>query len=211
MDPENPVSSRPLRVTVGDREVVLQGPREVSDPPGDRIYFWWGLTESALALAEVVTALSELDGKRALELGCGLGLPGLAAGLCGARVTFTDTMAEALEFARQNALRNGVDAERIDTASLDWTAPYQGPRFDLLLGAEILYDYYLHADLLRLFDRLLAPGAALLLADRPRLVTERFLGRLGGRGFEVTRRERAVALPDQAPERVCVYSAVRSA
>ena len=57
----------------------------------------------------------------ALEIGCGLGLPGVAALSVGLRVTFSDYDATALGFAADNARANGfLDFE---TLQLDWRYP----------------------------------------------------------------------------------------
>ena len=55
-----------------------------------------------------------------LELGCGLGLPSLAAALAGGRVLATDWSPQAIELLRDNAERN--DAE-LELAIVDWARP----------------------------------------------------------------------------------------
>src|SRR6058998_3924510 len=54
----------------------------------------------------------------ALEIGCGLGLPGVAALARGLRVIFSDYDLTALEFAAANARLNGFTQFR--TLPLDW-------------------------------------------------------------------------------------------
>ena len=61
-------------------------------------YFAW---QSRLVTREL--------GRRIVEVGCGLGLPGIAALACGLRVTFTDYDATALRFAADNARANGFE------------------------------------------------------------------------------------------------------
>ena len=51
--------------------------------------YWAELWPSGVALARAVETL-DLRGSRVLELGAGLGLPSLAAALCGADVLATD-------------------------------------------------------------------------------------------------------------------------
>ena len=50
-------------------------------------------------------------GARVLELGCGLGLPSIAAALCGAHVLATDRSTDALTFTTYNAALNGTSVE----------------------------------------------------------------------------------------------------
>jgi len=197
-----------LLLRVGDRKVRLVSPP--GDPgvpePDGRIYFWWGLTAAALALAREVVSRGDLAGRRVVELGCGLGLPGVAAGLGGARVTFTDAKADALVYARRNAAANDLPAARTAFEVLNWVRPDTREEFDYVLGAEILYDYYMHRAQLDLFDRLLAPGGTLVLADRRRRVVERFFGRLGDTGFRGTATDHDLALPGEPAHRITVFA-----
>jgi predicted nicotinamide N-methyase len=189
------------RIRVGEVSLQVSGPGWPEERPEERILLWWGLTTSALALAEDLIA-RDLRGLRVLELGCGLGLAGIAAGRAGAAVTLSDLSEDALAYAGANAAANGLPRARCATRSLDWVAPpadLQGG-YELVIGSELLYDYTSHGPLLRLLPRLLAPGGRVLLVDRPRLVVDRFLGRLRDRGFRGSATRRRLALPD-APER----------
>ena len=56
--------------------------------------YWAELWPSSLALAHAIGGRA-LRGARTLELGCGLGLPSIAAALAGGRVLATDWSAEA--------------------------------------------------------------------------------------------------------------------
>jgi predicted nicotinamide N-methyase len=113
-----------------------------------------------------------LQGKRVVELGCGLGVPSLAAALGGAEVLATDTEGEALELVERNAALNGV---RIETARVDWAAPQEliaRAPFDLVLGADVLYERPNVARLLKLLPQL-APEA--WLAEPGRSAADAFL------------------------------------
>jgi predicted nicotinamide N-methyase len=95
--------------------------------------YWAELWPAARALA---AALPDVAGLRIVELGCGLGLPSLAAAARGADVTATDWAEDAIRLLRENAKRNrlAVRAER-----RDWREPWQ-ERFDLALAADVLYE-----------------------------------------------------------------------
>jgi predicted nicotinamide N-methyase len=107
-----------------------------------------------------------------LEIGCGLGLPSLAAARAGASVLATDGSPEAVAFTAHSFALNELDGE---VAVVDWATQGQaliarGP-FDLVLAADVLY---LQANVqlaLRLLPRL---AATILLADP---------GRAGARDF----------------------------
>ncbi len=108
----------------------------------------------------------------AIELGCGVGLVGLAALCAGLDVTFTDHVALAVATAVENARRNGFVNARGDL--LDWWSPH-GVRASWLFGSDLLYDRLLHAPLLATIDRLLAETGECWLGDPGRSTVEDFL------------------------------------
>ena len=111
--------TRTETVTVGNRTLSIQSVRDTNalldaiDPAtfmeDERLPYWAELWPSAIALARWVSRYPGLEGKRVLELGCGLGLSGIAAAAAGARVTMTDYDEDALLFARFNAALNLPD------------------------------------------------------------------------------------------------------
>jgi predicted nicotinamide N-methyase len=135
--------------------------------------YWAELWPSGVALARRVAARA-LKGARVLELGCGLGLPSLAAALAGGRVLATDWSPQAIELLHDNAERN--DAQ-LETAIVDWAHPealVERAPWDLVLGADLLYERRNVAPLLELVPRLLGKGE-LWLADPGRAPAEDFL------------------------------------
>lgn len=188
-----------IAVSIGRLDVRVTGPREYSDS-GERISFWWGLTSAAIAVSRHLEARGALRGRRVVELGCGLGLAGITAGLLGARITFTDYVSTALEHAERNCRLNGLDPRAADFVTLDWEQPEEIGRFDMVLGSEILYDYFTHSALIDVLRRIVEPSGTILLADRKRLVVSRFLGRLTAKGFpcvEETVTVRVEGFPEQ--------------
>ena len=190
---------RELSVPIGQRRITLREPPGGQAEEEERLSLWWGVTTAAAVLAAAIDSGPPLQGSRVIELGCGLGLAGIAAALCGGHVTFTDGVAAALEHARGNAELNRLAPEQTAFRLLRWDEPPAdlGPA-DLILGSEIAYDYFFHDELLRLLDGLCKPAGTILLADRPRLVIERFLGRLTARGFRCTE-QLPPALPAMLP------------
>src|SRR5262245_12693138 len=69
--------------------------------------YWADLWPAARMLAKAILHESWAPGAEALELGCGLGLPGIVAMTQGLQVTFADYDACALHFAEINARLNG--------------------------------------------------------------------------------------------------------
>jgi predicted nicotinamide N-methyase len=131
-------------------------------------------------------AEADLAGRRVVELGCGLGVPSLAAARGGADVLATDGDEEALELLELNARENGL---RVATARVDWEAAdalvARGP-FDLVLAADVLYERASRSLLESLLPRL---GAAVWLADPGRPELEFFLD-LARRRWSIVTAER---------------------
>ncbi|MBI5250847.1 MAG: methyltransferase domain-containing protein [Desulfomonile tiedjei] len=190
------------KITIGlaDMQIRMLAPRDKEDS-GSRISFWWGITSAAVVLARHIESHCEdFYGRRVIELGCGLGLTGIAAGLAGANVLFTDYVSQALEFAERNALLNGLEQGAFDTGILDWENPGPLQEFDVALGSEIVYDYFFHGSLIRLVRQILKPHGTILLADRKRLCVSRFIGRMISAGFnceETTHKLVLGGFPDQ--------------
>jgi predicted nicotinamide N-methyase len=133
-----------------------------------RIPYGVMLWPSSIALAhELVARAGSLAGVRILELGAGTGLPGIVAATYGAHVVQTDRLDVALDLCRRNAERNHVSVEH---RVADWTVWSDEERYDLILGADVLYAERLHSFLRHIFETNLAPNGRLLMADpfRPR-------------------------------------------
>ena len=122
---------------------------------------------------------------KAIDLGCGLGTTGIAAGLRGWHVTLTDYDPEAVEFAGHNALRNGVPAERVRAIHMDWRQPLD-EKFPWVLASDVLYERRLHAILLGAVKALLAPDGEAWVSDPQRTSAEDFPLAAVEAGFKVT-------------------------
>ena len=144
--------------------------------------YWAELWSSAVALAHDVS-LRSLRGRPTLELGCGLGLPSIAAARAGGRVLATDWSPEAVQATAANAERNGLEVE---TLLCSWAEPdaivERGP-WPLVLASDVLYE---------------ARNVELLLGLLPRLVDRHRAGaarRSGARaGRALPRRRRGARL-----------------
>src|SRR5262245_33866694 len=66
---------------------------DAPEPP-----YWAHLWPAGRALARLVAGRLDCTGQRIIEIGCGLGLPGVVAAMRGATVTMMDTSYTALQF-----------------------------------------------------------------------------------------------------------------
>lgn len=136
------------------------------------------LWPSAIALAHELAARDDLAGKRVLELGAGTGLPGIIAAARGAHVVQTDRQSLALHLAKRNAERNGI---ALDQRTADWTAWTDTARYDLVIGADILYARELHPHLRAIFGQ----TGEVLLGDPYRANALELLEAMEGEGWHV--------------------------
>jgi methyltransferase-like protein 23 len=151
----------------------------------NRLPYGVSLWPSAIALAhEIATRAEAFRGRSVLELGAGVGLPGIVAASHGGRVVQTDRDELALHLCKRNGERNGVDA--IEYRPADWTEWGDVRHFDWIIGSDILYGESLYPHLRRIFESNLAPAGRILLADPFRGRGIGFLETLEAEGWRVT-------------------------
>jgi predicted nicotinamide N-methyase len=190
-------------VTLPGRELTLLGPRdrdalltEEAFEHEEFLPYWAELWPSSLALARVV-ARRPLTGRRTIELGCGLGLPAIAAAVAGARVLATDWAPDAVAMTARNAERNGA---ALQARLFRWDAAPEplGPPWPLVLASDVLYEARNVAPLLALLPRLTAATGEVWLADPGRATAAGFLE-------SAVERWRIDAIPHDGPEHVTVH------
>jgi predicted nicotinamide N-methyase len=117
-----------------------------------------------------------------LDLGCGMGLSGTIAAALGARVLFADIEPPALLFAQLNSL---PWASRVRARKLNWRTDRLDERFDLIVGADILYEraqWEYQEPFLRYH---LAHGGQVLLGEPGRQTGDLFLDWIKPCGWEL--------------------------
>ncbi|CAE8612553.1 unnamed protein product [Polarella glacialis] len=130
----------------------------------DGRFVWHG----ARAMVKLI-ASSEIDvrGKRVLEMGCGLGVVGLACAIAGASsVLLSDHDTELLRACERSAWLNDLQ-QVIATSRLDWDDSTSSSLlqkdfrpFDVILGADIIYDPKHAISVLGVISRFLDEGFA---------------------------------------------------
>jgi predicted nicotinamide N-methyase len=184
-------------VTIQHHQFLLERParsdRLLDDPvvqaaneADDYMPYWADIWPASRMMAKVILRerFPENFSSRSvvLELGCGLGLAGLAALKRGFSVIFSDYDLTALSFAARNARLNGFTD--FQTLPLDWRYPPENLRVTLLLAADLTYEIRNIDPLLALMKQVLAPDGVCWLTDpdrnpaahlRRRLDEERFV------------------------------------
>jgi predicted nicotinamide N-methyase len=149
--------------------------RESEKAAGRDVPYWAVPWPSGLALARAVAAAPPARGSRVLELGCGLGLPSIAAARAGAMVLATDGSSDAAIFAAHNLALNEVEGEVLPA---DWrvaAGDLTRRSWDLVLAADVLYLRDNVESLLALLPGLLGPGTEMWIADPGRSGAGEFL------------------------------------
>jgi predicted nicotinamide N-methyase len=183
------------KVIIEDRTFVIERPGEsdrLLENPAVRSAFaadnylpyWADLWPAARMLAKVILKEKWAPGLEALEIGCGLGLPGIAALSMGLRVIFTDCDATALRFAADNARINGFDDFR--TLQLDWRHPPVDLRVPVVLASDLIYELRNVEPLVGLIKQILRPDGFCLLTDQDRVPSQNLRDALSAQGLKFT-------------------------
>jgi predicted nicotinamide N-methyase len=182
---------------VSDTNALLETIDPETFSHDERLPYWADLWASAIVLAEWCIQSGAVRGKNVLELGCGLGLAGIAAARGGAKVVMTDYEEDALQFARFNALTNVP--EFVPTFTLmDWRAPEHGERYDFLLGSDIMYEQRHFLPLLDAFHTLLLPGGTVVLTDPDRAASQSFFALARAQGYSVRSSQSSIVYAGRA-------------
>ncbi len=172
----------PCEVAVAGRRLDLLVPADgealldaAAVDDAEIVPYWCELWPSGRVLADTVARRQPAG--RIVELGCGLGLPSLAAALHGHDVLATDWSRDAVSLLDHNALRAGV---ALRTQCWDWSAdPSElGGPFDVVLAADVLYEEPNVGQLLAAFPALIAPQGEAWIADPGRAVAAGFFAGL---------------------------------
>ncbi|XP_074047612.1 protein N-lysine methyltransferase METTL21A [Macrotis lagotis] len=130
-----------------------------------------------------------LQGCSAIELGAGTGLVGIVAALLGAHVTITDRKI-ALEFLKSNVQANlPLDIQpKAVVKELTWgqnLGNFSSEKFDLILGADIIYLEETFVDLLQTLEYLCTDHSIILLSCRIRYERDQNFLKMLGKHFTV--------------------------
>jgi predicted nicotinamide N-methyase len=129
--------------------------------------YWADLWPAARMLAKVIMQETWTPGTQALEVGCGLGLPGIVALAKGLHVTFSDYDPCALRFSADNARLNGF--AQFNVMQLDWRHPPVTLRMPVILASDLIYELRNVVPLIEFVKKVLLPGGVCLLTDQDRI------------------------------------------
>ena len=171
-------------------ELINLGPEneQVTD---ERLPYWAEIWPSSIALSDFILASEPMGpDMRVIELGCGVGLAGLAASMKGARVLETDYQPDALRLTEMNWLHNVGRSP--DVYLMDWRHPDIEGKFDRILASDVVYEKRFFQPLITLFHRLLREGGQVILSEPNRPIAQNFFEELSRQGFSHQRTDTPV-------------------
>jgi predicted nicotinamide N-methyase len=131
----------------------------------ERMPYFSAIWPSAESLVAHILSGPSLHRLRTLDLGCGLGPCGLAAACRGADVTFIDWEPRALKVVAASLNDGGWASDSFELIIGDWREPPAIGRFDLILGADVLYERRNGPAVATFLSSHLRPGAEAWIAD----------------------------------------------
>lgn len=144
--------------------------------------YWQYVWPTAIDMGRLVLAEVWNSRQEVLELGCGVGLVGVAALAAGLNVTMSDCDPVAVEVAMTNARRNGFDAAK--GLLLTWHSPVSG-RFPVILASDILYQRHQIPSILRVIDSMLEDTGVCWVGDPGRSSVPDFLSAATKAGYDI--------------------------
>lgn len=201
----------PVRVwRAQDPYSLLEDPQIQADFDRDqRMPYWAELWASSIYLCTRLLRHPELAaGKRVLELGAGLGLPGVAAAkACAQKIVISDIAPQAIAASRVTARENGFENDsRVCFEILDiYEPPTELGLFDLVMAGDVLFERRLRRPLLLCTKAMLKPDGEGLLLDPGREWVSGFEDEAREVGFHVEVESIPFEDLDERPVTVKVY------
>lgn len=202
-------------VFVGDRTFSILRPRNSDDlireedfVEDERLPYWADIWPSSIILATEILKRRG-DGRRLLELGCGVGLVTTAAMASGHQVIATDYYTDALAFTRANAFRNlGESPEAI---MMNWRSfPTEVKAFDKVIASDVLYESEYAKLLPTILKGALSLHGVALIADPGRIAAPEFLEVCDDVGLELLGQETFPFSIGEINQQIVVYELGRT-
>lgn len=153
---------------------------------------YWGVVwDAAPKTAAVVLRHAWKTPLDVLDLGCGIGLVGIAALRAGHRVTFSDHASVAVATAISNAALNGFPGA--PGLIFDWRQPPDSV-FDFVVASDVLYEVSSHASLLATLHKMLSQNGVAWIGDSGRANSFHFEALAARDGWELQRLNEAGVL-----------------
>jgi predicted nicotinamide N-methyase len=173
-------------------DALIEKGSDNPDVQDERIPYWAELWASAIGMSEYLVENQLITPEKSvLEIGCGLGLPSIVAGLLGAKnITVSDYFQEALDFAEMNWVKN-LPHQKAEFLKMDWRTP-PSVKCDILLASDVAYEQRAFQPLLNAFKTLLKPNGTILISEPNRYISKAFFSNLDKEGYTIKHTEKTV-------------------
>lgn len=178
-----------LAVRDPDRLIDALDPDDFQED--ERLPYWAEIWPSAIGMGMHLFDYPVPPGTQVLELGCGIGVAGIAAAAAGLEILACDYEQDALEFARYNAALNRTPG-RIRYRQMDWRSPDLEEQYAVIIASDILYERPNHEPVMALINRALSPGGMFLTSDPNRRAAEPFVAAMKQQGYRHSVQQRWV-------------------
>lgn len=143
--------------------------------------------EAGIGLGQFLTR-EMCEGKKILEIGCGLALPSFIATRFGGNVIATDFHADVPLFLKLNQEKNKIS---FDYQVMNWRNEIERTKntygqFDLVLGSDILYESQHATQVAQALISFLKPGGKIILSDPGRAYVQKFISAMKELGYPDT-------------------------
>jgi ETFB lysine methyltransferase len=202
-------------VAIDDRTFSILHPRNSDDlireedfVEDERLPYWADIWPASTILAAQILGRPG-QGRRLLELGCGVGLVTTAAMAAGYEVIASDYYTDALAFTRANAFRNlGKSPE---ATMMNWRSfPANAKEFDKVIASDVLYESEYAKLLPAILKGALTLHGVALIADPGRIATPEFLEVCEKNGLELLSDETFKFSIGQINQRITIYELGRT-
>ena len=145
---------------------------------------YWGLLWAAAPkTAELILRRDWPARLRSIELGCGIGLTGIAAMKAGLNVTFADHSSSAVSMALENVKLNQLPDAR--GLTFDWNDP-PCETYDFAFASDVLYDARGHKPLLNTLGQILSNVGMAWIGDAGRTNAPKFVELARSQNWDVS-------------------------
>ncbi|MCI4671486.1 MAG: 50S ribosomal protein L11 methyltransferase [Bacteroidia bacterium] len=175
-------------------DIITQGPGNKAFDD-EQIAYWAELWHAAIGMAEMIESGKVVKPEqKVMEVGCGMGLCGIAAAFQGGKVVLTDYLPEALELARYNWLLN--HSYEPDCRLLDWRIPQPDWKTDILMASDVAYEARAFDPLVNFFHEMIVENGEIWLSEPGRSFSQSWISQLTNRGFYMEKFTKLVILQE---------------
>ena len=182
--------------------------REEDFVEDERLPYWADIWPASTILAAQILGRPG-QGRRLLELGCGVGLVTTAAMAAGYAVVASDYYTDALAFTRANAFRNLGKSP--DVKMMNWRSfPADAKEFDKVIASDVLYESEYAKLLPAILKGALTLHGVALIADPGRIAAPEFLEVCEKAGLELLNEQTFPFSVAGIKQRITIYELGRT-